>query len=54
VDARVDLWLASAKCALHLGAARAPVATLDHGVVCAPTLASKLSAARLDPRGCQQ
>jgi len=53
-DARVDLWLASAKCALHLGPTRAPVATLDHAVVCAPTLASKLSAARLDPRGCQQ
>jgi tetraacyldisaccharide 4'-kinase len=50
----VDLWLASAKCALHMAAAGAPLATLQHDVACSPTLAARLSVAHLDPRGHQQ
>jgi tetraacyldisaccharide 4'-kinase len=50
----VDLWLATAKCALHVPPTRAPVATLEHDVVCSPTLRAKLSATRLDPRRDQQ
>jgi tetraacyldisaccharide 4'-kinase len=47
---RVDLWLTTAKCALHVASAGAPLATLDHVVVCSPTLSAKLSASCLDPR----
>jgi len=52
--APVDLWLATAKCALHVPATRAPLGTLDHEVVCSPTLTAQLSLARLDPRPRQQ
>jgi len=50
----VDLWLATAKCALHIPRLRVPLATLDHDVVCSPTLAARLCVARLDPRPDQQ
>jgi tetraacyldisaccharide-1-P 4'-kinase len=50
----VDLWLATAKCARHMPATSTPLATLDHDVVCSPTLATRLSVARLDPRPHQQ
>jgi tetraacyldisaccharide 4'-kinase len=43
----VDLWLATAKCALHMPRTRAPLATLDHEVVCSRTLSARLSG-RLD------
>jgi len=49
----VDVWLATAKCALHVVATSVPVATIDHDVACSPTLSGLLSAARLDPRPCQ-
>jgi tetraacyldisaccharide 4'-kinase len=45
VGARVDLWLATAKCALHVPAVRAdraPVATIDHDVVLSPSLCARL------------
>jgi tetraacyldisaccharide 4'-kinase len=44
---RVDLWLATEKCALHVPATpastRAPLATLEHEVVCSQTLADALA-----------
>ncbi|HEY2512170.1 MAG TPA: tetraacyldisaccharide 4'-kinase [Polyangiaceae bacterium] len=39
---RVDLWLASPKCALHLEAARIPHAVLEHGLSIPPSLAGVL------------
>ena len=50
----VDLWLATAKCALHMPPVRAPLATIHHDVVCSPTLSARLSLAHLDPRPHQQ
>jgi tetraacyldisaccharide-1-P 4'-kinase len=50
----VDLWLATEKCALHVPRVRAPLGTLDHEVVCSPTLVEHLSLARLDPSRRQQ
>jgi tetraacyldisaccharide 4'-kinase len=50
----VDLWLATAKCALHMPPVRAPLATIQHDVVCSLTLSARLSVARLDPRPHQQ
>ena len=45
----VDLWLASPKCALHVPPTGAPLGTLDHDLVLAPALASRLALpARLD------
>jgi tetraacyldisaccharide 4'-kinase len=54
LGAPVDLWLATSKCALHVPRTHAPLATLDHDVVCGPTLQGRLSVARLDPRRDQQ
>jgi tetraacyldisaccharide 4'-kinase len=46
----VDVWLATPKCALHVDSTRAPLAIVDHELVCSAALAARLSAARLDPR----
>jgi len=46
----VDLWLATPKCALHVAPTRAPLATLEHELLCSRTLAALLaSAARRAP-----
>jgi tetraacyldisaccharide 4'-kinase len=45
LSARVDLWLATPKCATHVPAMRAgcaPVATIDHDVVLCPSLCARL------------
>jgi tetraacyldisaccharide 4'-kinase len=47
---RVDVWLATPKCALHVDSTRVPLATLEHDLVCSGALCVRLSAARLDPR----
>jgi tetraacyldisaccharide 4'-kinase len=46
----VDVWLATPKCALHVDPTCAPLATLEHDLVCSGVLSTRLSAARLDPR----
>ena len=46
----VDVWLTTPKCALHVDSRHAPLATLDHHLVCSSALCARLSAARLDPR----
>jgi tetraacyldisaccharide 4'-kinase len=46
----VDVWLATPKCALHVDSTRAPLAVLDHELVCSAALCARLAAARLDPR----
>jgi tetraacyldisaccharide 4'-kinase len=58
----VDLWLATAKCALHVVPERtrmhtsmhrpihSPIAMIEYEVECSPALSACLSAARLDPR----
>ncbi|HEY3822360.1 MAG TPA: tetraacyldisaccharide 4'-kinase [Polyangiaceae bacterium] len=38
----VDLWLTTAKCALHIPPQRVPLATLEYDVACSPTLAGRL------------
>jgi tetraacyldisaccharide-1-P 4'-kinase len=45
-DERIDLWLATPKCALHARNAgmRTPLATLDHSVVLHPRLCARLGA----------
>jgi tetraacyldisaccharide 4'-kinase len=59
-DERLDLWLATPKCALHLpGPVRAPLATVDHALVLSAVIRARLAvlaarAALLDPRGRQQ
>jgi tetraacyldisaccharide 4'-kinase len=47
---RVDVWLATPKCALHVDPTCAPMATLEHELVCSGALCARLFAARLDPR----
>jgi tetraacyldisaccharide 4'-kinase len=49
-SARVDLWVATAKCAHHVSDGGIPLATLEYDVVCGPPLLEWLRAARLDPR----
>jgi tetraacyldisaccharide 4'-kinase len=49
-QSRVDVWLATPKCALHVDSTRVPLATLEHDLVCSSALCGRLSAARLDPR----
>jgi tetraacyldisaccharide 4'-kinase len=48
LEAPVDLWLASAKCALHVAGAprRAPLATIDHDLVLGPALTALLDGRR--------
>jgi tetraacyldisaccharide 4'-kinase len=46
VEPPVDLWLASAKCALHVAPTRAPLATIDHALALGPALAARLAGRR--------
>jgi tetraacyldisaccharide 4'-kinase len=55
LSSSVDLWLATAKCAVHLGSSRIPVATIDHELELSAALRARLAKlARLDPGGDQQ
>jgi tetraacyldisaccharide 4'-kinase len=54
LHSRVDLWLASPKCALHAAACAsrsAPVAILQHELALSSRLRARLGLACLDPRG---
>jgi tetraacyldisaccharide 4'-kinase len=46
LDRTVDLWIATPKCALHVAPLRAPLATLDHDLVLAPSVSALLASAR--------